>query len=552
MSFSKALHQGQALASCHLCENETKINWKCLDCDVLMCDKCKNKIHVKLKCAKDHKVIAIKEVGLHRKELDFSNLKCTEHDRQSCVMFCTTCDKSVCTSCISKIHKGHGFIEITEAYEIKIEKFKNEQEKAKEKVQGLMKRQQELAHVNMKSDPIHKEVIKKIEAQNRDLKLAVEKYTVELKDDLGIKWVDLHKQEVSEVEKNIHKLKQLSSNAEDIIQSKDVSQLFFECEKLSSAVNLTETGVVNISFLPSHISPYIVGSLQVVSNDVGIMIVKQFRTNMSSIIALSLCPDNSIVISDQIVLQKVKPEGQKLTIESTLNIEVFALAVLPGGDIILSSKGLKQINGKTGELMNTIFNVEPFDYCTAVHVTIDGKILVAAKSTGSSFLPSTRSVIIMMNQTGEHETIYEHDKHNNRLFTRIEGITTTDNGNMCVVDSLSENCIGRVVILSQKGNILHVYTGDEFINIENKKFKPVNIVTTPSDNLIVKVENSDILHILNSYGHHITQFDVSQIGISMPYSFCFTRTAGHLYIGCKTGGVKSKKGIVYEVHISGC
>lgn len=70
-------------------QNSCKIKWKCLNCDILMCNKCKDKIHVKLKFENDHTLINIKEVGMHRKALNFS-----EYAGQSVVMFCTSCIKN--------------------------------------------------------------------------------------------------------------------------------------------------------------------------------------------------------------------------------------------------------------------------------------------------------------------------------------------------------------------------------------------------------------------------------------------------------------------------
>lgn len=95
-----------------------------------MCVICKDSIHDKFKNVKDHKVIDLKEVGLYREEPDFSNLECECHPNK----FCTTCDKLVCVSCITKFHTGHTFVEISEGYELKVEKIKTETTKAKKEL----------------------------------------------------------------------------------------------------------------------------------------------------------------------------------------------------------------------------------------------------------------------------------------------------------------------------------------------------------------------------------------------------------------------------------
>ncbi|XP_063402708.1 uncharacterized protein LOC134686833 [Mytilus trossulus] len=553
MAFSQSLKRGQAPATCNFCEEETKIKWKCINCDVLMCDKCKDKIHSKLKNSKDHNVIDIKEVGIHRGELDFSDLKCMEHTGQSAVMFCTSCDRLVCTSCISKFHNGHGLVEIAEGCKSKVEKIKNEQTKAKEKIMELTREIGTISLVDMKDSERYKDLIIKIDAQNIEIKRLSDKHAEKLKSELKKKWTDFQEEKISKAQKTVDNLTKLSSNAEDIIQSNNAEKIFIECEKLSTAVSIAAIDPGTISFLPGQISPYNVGSLQVVSNAVNVRIVKQFQTDISSVLYLSLCPDNSLWISDQKVLQKVKPVEHKLTVESIFNIKVYGMAVTPTGDLLLASSEsvLKQVSGKTRELTDSFYEVDPLVY-TAVHLTRDGKVIVGIKSRGKAWPVTGRRAIIVMNQKGEHETIYELDKNNIRIFTYVESITSTDNGNICVVDKLSEDFRGRVVVLNRDGDILQIYTGHHEINNEKKPFKPVKIVTTPSDNIIVTELSIYIFHILNNCGHLITHYNMGDLGVVMPFSLCFTRTAGQLYIGCTRGKGSVEKSKLYEVHISGC
>ncbi|VDI62891.1 Hypothetical predicted protein [Mytilus galloprovincialis] len=555
MAFSQSLKRGQAPATCNFCEEETKIKWKCTNCDVLMCAKCKDKIHAKLKNSINHNVIDIKEVGIYQGELDFSDLKCEKHSGQSCVMFCASCDTLVCALCIGNTHNGHVLVETSRGFDIRKDKFQSDQKKIKIKIGYLMERKNEMTTVKMKDSAKYKDVIKRIEAQNVEIKNAADRYTEQLKSELNKKWSDLQSEEIDKLEKVIVNLQGLdSTNVEDIVLSNDVEKLFIDSSKLSSALNIAETKIGSISFLPGQISPYNVGSLQVVSNAVNVRIVKQFQTDISRVLFLSLCPDNSLWISDQNVLQKVKPVEHKLTVEATFNIAVYCMDVTPSGDLLLSSGGsvLKQISGKTGELTDSIYNEHPLLY-TAVHVTKGGKVIVGVKSAAGKKWPVTgRRAIIVMNQKGEHETIYEHDKNNIRIFTHLESITSTNNGNICVVDKLSEDFRGRIVVLNRDGDILHIYTGHHEVNNENNPFKPVNIVTTPSDNIIVTQLNIYILHILNNCGHLIKHYNIGDIGLSSPYSLCFTKTAGQLYIGCTTGVGSSEKAKLYEVHISGC
>ncbi|XP_063404216.1 uncharacterized protein LOC134687688 [Mytilus trossulus] len=543
MAFSQSLKRGQAPATCNFCEKDTKIKWKCINCDVLMCDKCKDKIHAKLRNSKEHNVIDIKEIGMYYSELDFSVLKCEEHTGQSAVMFCTSCDRLVCTSCISKIHNGHGLVEISEGYNLKLEKLKTEKSEAQKQFKELTKEKEKVSPVDIKDNEQYKDLILKIEAHNIEIKTSADKYSEELKGELKRKWSEFQvgkaTKKLEKVEDNFNKL---ILNIEALMTSKEAETVFIGCKTLSTDISIDEIDHTTISFLPGQISPYNVGSLQVVSNAVNVRIVKQFQTDISQVLFLSLCPDNSLWMRNNDVLQKVKLVEHKLTVESTFNIKVYGMAVTPTGDLLLVSSGsvLKQISSKTGELSDSIIDAQPFDPIS-VHVTKSGKVIVAG-----------RRAIIVMNQKGEHETIYEFDKNNIRIFTCVKSITNTDNGNICVVDRLSDDGRGRVVVLNSDGDILQIYTGHHDVNNEENPFKPVNIVTTPSDNIIVVDLVTYVLHILNNCGNLITHYNTGDLGIEMPHSLCFTRTAGQLYIGCTRGVGSLEKGKLYEVNISGC
>ncbi|CAC5394720.1 unnamed protein product [Mytilus coruscus] len=173
---------------CSLCEEETKIKWKCLDCDMLMCDKCKEKIHMKFKFAKDHEVISIQQVRLHYEEIDFSNLSCRTHTRQLCVMFCKSCDCLVCPLCISEIHNGHGLVPTREGYEINIDKLKTKQKNIITNIEELKKRKAELKYVDKTEQFKFKNTMQKMESKRTAYKKDVDKHIDKLKSEIMKRW----------------------------------------------------------------------------------------------------------------------------------------------------------------------------------------------------------------------------------------------------------------------------------------------------------------------------------------------------------------------------
>lgn len=91
MSYSKSIQNAQVPIGCQLCESGSRIQWRCEECNLLICNPCKT-VHLKL--AKDHKINDIK-----------SGLK----DCQICEVVtglkwkCEDCQLFLCDSC-RKIH----------------------------------------------------------------------------------------------------------------------------------------------------------------------------------------------------------------------------------------------------------------------------------------------------------------------------------------------------------------------------------------------------------------------------------------------------------------
>ncbi|XP_071145629.1 macro domain-containing protein lmo2759-like [Mytilus edulis] len=105
MAFASSIRKGQIPVGCELCKGQNKIQFKCVDCDLLMCSECKSRIHFRI--AKDHQITDIKNIGKHA---IFSEIKCENHIGQACCLFCQTCKTFICPKCITEVHNGHELI----------------------------------------------------------------------------------------------------------------------------------------------------------------------------------------------------------------------------------------------------------------------------------------------------------------------------------------------------------------------------------------------------------------------------------------------------------
>ncbi|CAC5412579.1 unnamed protein product [Mytilus coruscus] len=160
-----------------------------------------------------------------------------------------------------------------------------------------------------------------------------------------------------------------------------------------------------------------------------------------------------------------------------------------------------------------------------------------------------RRVVIVMDGSGKHETIFEYDRKGKPIFSYVLSITRNKPDNIYVVDKLSADNSGRVVILSEDGDVLNTFSGNPQVNTDKIIFQPLRLSTTPSDNIIISNLNHSILYFLNNSGNFIEWRDTSKIGIIYPRSFSST-DSGHTYVGCVTSKNSRDNAKIYEMIIS--
>ncbi|XP_071162473.1 uncharacterized protein [Mytilus edulis] len=551
---------GQAPVNCGLCETDRPIQWKCMDCSLLMCDHCKDKVHSKFKNGLDHKIIDKNEIGLHREVLDFTNIKCHEHTGQLSCLYCKTCDIFVCPSCIAKDHKKHDLIEIGDVYKTNVESLKRKQNEMTKKDSGMKVKKDDLNKTMSARISMYSKVRQNILTHEKIIDKQVKKYFKELVDKLD----QSHETYLTLVKPDLNALSLFTKETEDkvnevqeLIETSNATEFFKGATMMQISAEIQEPQTKQsyfspLQFVPGNINQSHVGSLQdeirlSKETKISLVIKKEYQTELEIIAFVSPCLDQSIWVSsgNYKVLQRVIPVENNLKVMSTFNIFVCGMAVSPFNQLLVCVSGktrLRQISSN-GELIDSVYDVTPF-IPTAVHLSSGNKLIVGAQQVKLG-----RSAVIIMNKKGDKETVYEHDKHNQPLFTNPWHISSTSNGNIHVIDKISDDN-RKVVVLGQEGNIINEYAGYSILH-KSTPFKPFNIATSPSDNVVVISLNTSILHILNDNGFLLSYFNFKEVCMQSPCSFAFNRS-GQLYIGCtRAAGIQTKEAKLYAIDIAG-
>jgi len=287
---------------------------------------------------------------------------------------------------------------------------------------------------------------------------------------------------------------------------------------------------------------------------IGLTVVKKYKTDMRIVQFMAACSNESLWVSENLVenvLKKIKHTDDGLKIQSNINIVVYGMAVTPSDDLLLSTDGptLKIIRGNTGEMVDSQISVNPLEP-KFLHISRSGEIFISVKSPGPLYPAKGQRLVIVTDMEGNQQAKYGYDEKQKPLFTFPWGIATSKNGNICVIDRLSINCKGRVVVLNSRGGVENIYNG--YPEVETSPFEPRGIVVTEAGNILVSATALTVmLHILDCSGQPLAYFDTKYRGIEMPFSLVFT-TSGKFYIGGTTFTRSNDKAELYQVILTGC
>ncbi|XP_071153412.1 uncharacterized protein [Mytilus edulis] len=559
MGTSASVPNSQVSIGCQLCQGKNTIQWKCVNCQFLMCSSCKDNIHLRI--AKDHIIRNLNDIG----ELDsgesfnFSDVHCSEHSNHVCCSYCRTCKKVVCLKCVMKVHNGHEFVD-EEEFLGKKKKLWEGHKNAVTKLSELSTEEQKLRNIDESEEAMYNKAKEHI--QNRSITdgnrwsekligLEEKKRSINQEIDRELRNIDREKGKFQEV-----------INVVDLIKSsKDFYKFFDRFKELFTSLNYYIVPFKsNIESLSDFIEGVnLVGESSKLKTNKGatnsLKVVKQCTTDIRKISLLTELPDQTLLISDNSsnVLQHVTVVRTSVQVKSNFSIKIFGMAVSPTGDILVSTSGtrLKIINIKTGAITDSVFNVYPLK-ALFIHATKDHRVIIGSRSQGHKYPDTGRCVVIVMNQEGKYLKEYEHDGENKSLFTYPRSISSTSDGSIFVVDRVHDDAKGRVVVLARGEEIIQIYSGHPHINTERKPFKPVYVSIISSGRTIVTELETNTVHILNNYGHFITFHNLLDIGIERSYSLAYS-SSGHLYLGCtcKQGSPDTHKSKLYELEYSG-
>lgn len=299
-----------------------------------------------------------------------------------------------------------------------------------------------------------------------------------------------------------------------------------------------------------HAKNHIILDINDIEEEKGFKIKRQFDTELNYCDFLAVCSAGTLWIGEYVNgrIHKVKIQGNILKRIQTIKSKLSGIQVLTKCKQLLladRSPSVKIVDYDTGQISDSKYNAGSLNV-VSLHITCD-VVIVGAISPGEYFPVSGRRIVILFNEDGHQEATFGRDSKGNRLFSVPFRITCTTNKNIFIVDGLSDDGVGRIVVLSWNGEVKNIYNG--ISSNMNVQFKPVDLTKTFLDKIIVCDLGSESFHILDNTGIAMSCVKACSMGIHMPFSIDLLDDCT-LYIGSVSSeGNKNAK--LYEVELQG-
>lgn len=559
MAHSVPIRGAQIPVQCQLCEGNTNVKWKCKECELLMCEKCTEKIHPKFKMADTHHVVKIKDVAKNDQDSfqKQNRAKCKIHISQDYCIFCQTCDELVCPSCLTKSHQKHDLQEIEDIFTEDIKSLNSCNDELKNKFLDFYEKQLEKIEQLKVNKMDHLEMVKcKIEKQESKFMSALKSFKQTVLDDLVNKSCDEERVELtakSTIQHNIVDIREKIDTIQNVVDHKDIENVHKTANNFRKwLLSASEPVSVDLTvfermtdFFPRPIDKSTVGTLfghLSVKNETPISLLETFTSNTYTIDRLKVNKGKEVWISDfpTKLLRRIRTNFSCTvsTLQNFSDYQIFDMSLLSTQDLIFT------MHNNKNDLYVVIGNVAK-SFCSfapliprAVHVSKNGPIYISTRDSATTFEKSDSSIrqIIKLDKDRNQDIVFECTGTSNV----ITYITRIRDGCDClyVVDVLSRNLNGRIVSIGKDRTLKWIYNGER--DESEYTFVPSDLEVTSSGNIVLCDMCNDALHILAKEGTILHYILLSKLGI---YGPCCVEIIQNdkMYIGCRQEETKDTK-----------
>lgn len=534
------------LIVCSSCKIKKAVTWRCKECDIVLCVRCK-KDHIGYDkvASPDHSMVPL----MSMKELKSrEHVKyCKDHTNEVFQMYCQTCDCPICLDCITSGHNQHQYVKV---HDIVVIKQKENFELMKEVKEIRMKKladslEQLQNDRKIYADQVNKTIVEvecQFEALNRNLNEIRMGVISELREKEKQDLEKLHHLE-REIEKELQDLKNIvQNNDEKLFKLNEFDMIDFVNKMQKKLENFQEMNFKDIKppvFMTSDQNKAslkkIFGcvdykdksnvSIAIDNNDVAI--VSNFEMKNKDI--RNICPigKNQAWInfygSGDLVL--VSSEGE-IVKSIQKDFYISDIAVLATSEILAADEiGLKiKKLSKDGKFTNFL-DTSPFSP-HGLHINNEEEILASLRSENDS-------KVIRFSKNGIIQQTIQLNKDKSLLFNLPSRLTETLDGDIWVLEGNDKS----LVIVDKDGRRKFCYKGPPGVRMFNT-FNPFCTQLDEEGHIFVSDYANDIVYMVNQDGHLLKHILTKwQHGIMRPDAIGYDKWDKQLWISGMHGKI---------------
>ncbi|CAC5411531.1 unnamed protein product [Mytilus coruscus] len=241
MACSQSIEEAQNPALCHFCE-ESNIKWKCINCDLFLCQLCNSRIHSKIKSSDNHTILNLNECGTQDTaatilKVDLHNMPCTIHSEQKCCVYCnfSECKHPICSECLIESHQKHKFKKLKVVYDSIVSEFSTVKEKIETDIKWHENERVKYEQLLSDGNKNFQETKDKIIQTEKEMKETISRHARDLLQVLETKWRPLEnkiKTELSTITLNKDNLVLRKGMLDDTLLSQQSSDIFSASKNL--------------------------------------------------------------------------------------------------------------------------------------------------------------------------------------------------------------------------------------------------------------------------------------------------------------------------------
>ncbi|XP_065940227.1 uncharacterized protein [Magallana gigas] len=520
----------QDVHRCGLCETAILHSY-CDFCHVNLCKPCIGE-HISDGYDK-HKIVPFQE---RRSTLIFP--KCEMHPQKNSEFQCKDCNNIiVCSSCaVSKQHKGHDFVEITEVYKTKKEVIEKDTKELENNISPTYEEialevENQLANLDGGYDKIRTTISKHGEEWHKEIDIVINKVKTEISE-IKVKHREHLQKHLKEVKQIQSFIKQTLLALKELEQSTDVSSTIEYSSTIKEFSKIPPKVMVTMAtFIPKPIEPRklysLFGQLTSLFTATEETALSQSQPKSS---VRELCDEPELVatinagyygLHKVICLNEERIWVRGLTgdikcfnigglliqtIKTKSGDKPFDIALDSDENILYNDRKTRTVNkiknGLTEELIR-LQEWSPVNLC----VTSTEDVLVSMYNDSKT---RCQTKVVRFSGYTEKQTI-QFDSEYKPLYSgaiTTKYISENRNHDICVAD----HGAGAVVVVNQDGKFRWRYSG-HFSITRSKTFRPSGI-TTDSQNRILTSDSTSVkhcIHILDQNGQFVRYIDTCNL-----------------------------------------